>query len=153
MGVIIGETTEIGDDVLLYQGVVLGGTSAEKKKRHPTIENNVVVGAGAILLGPITVGEGAKIGAGSVVVRPVPAEATVVGVPGRIVRQGDKRVPLDHALLPDPVAEVLRCVREEQGQIEERLRTLEEKMAILHAVDPNEVALGLAREFHSGEGI
>jgi serine O-acetyltransferase len=84
MGVVIGETAEVGDDVLMYMGTVLGGTSLEKRKRHPTIEDNVVIGSGAIVLGPVTVGKGAKIGAGSVVVRSVPAGATVVGVPGRI---------------------------------------------------------------------
>src|SRR5512136_1649012 len=84
MCVVIGETAEVGDDVLMYMGTVLGGTSLEKKKRHPTIEDGVVIGSGAIVLGPVTVGKGAKIGAGSVVVRSVPAGATVVGVPGRI---------------------------------------------------------------------
>ena len=126
MGVVIGETTEIGDDVLIYQGVVLGGTSSEKKKRHPTIGNNVVVGAAAILLGPITVGEGARIGANSVVVRPVPPGATVVGVPGRVVEE--KRalvVDLEHGKLPDPISENIRLITERQDKLAERVRQLE----------------------------
>lgn len=126
MGVVIGETAEIGDDVLMYQGVVLGGTSLEKKKRHPTIGNNVVIGAAAILLGPITVGEGARVGANSVVVKSVPPEATVVGVPGRIVE--DKRLPvidLEHGRLPDPVNEAIGLVLEKQDKLEKRISQLE----------------------------
>ena len=127
MGVVIGETAEIGDDVLMYQGVVLGGTSLEKKKRHPTIGNNVVIGAAAVLLGPITVGEGARVGANSVVVKSVPPEATVVGVPGRIVE--DKRLPvidLEHGRLPDPVNEAIGLVLEKQDKLEKRISQLEE---------------------------
>jgi serine O-acetyltransferase len=130
MGVVIGETAEIGDDVLLYQGVVLGGTSLEKTKRHPTIEGNVVIGTGATLLGPIVVGQGARIGAGSVVVKPVRAGATVVGVPGRIV--GEKRKPaaiLEHANLPDPVAELLGNLTAEQEEIRKRVECLEDSLA------------------------
>ena len=126
MGVVIGETAEIGDDVLMYQGVVLGGTSLEKKKRHPTIGNNVVIGAAAVLLGPITVGEGARVGANSVVVKSVPPEATVVGVPGRIVE--DKRLPvidLEHGRLPDPVNEAIGLVLEKQDKLEKRISQLE----------------------------
>ena len=126
MGVVIGETTEIGDDVLLYQGVVLGGTSLAKKKRHPTIGNNVVVGAAAVLLGPITVGDGARIGANSVVIHSVPPGATVVGIPGRIVSGEHKPVsPLEHAKLPDPVAEAIRTVLKEQEVLKERIKALE----------------------------
>jgi len=125
MGVVIGETTEIGDDVLIYQGVVLGGVSREKKKRHPTIGDRVVIGAGAILLGPITVGKGAKIGAGSVVINNVPENSTVVGVPGRvIISRTPKRVSgvsLDHNKLPDPIIEVLH-------RLEERIEELERKL-------------------------
>ena len=100
MGVVIGETAEIGDGVLLYQGVVLGGTTLEKKKRHPTIGDNVVIGAAAILLGPISVGDAARIGANSVVVKSVPPGATVVGVPGRVVTDGREPVPdLEHGKL------------------------------------------------------
>jgi len=126
MGVVIGETAEIGDDVLMYQGVVLGGTSLEKRKRHPTIKKNVVIGAAAILLGPITVGEGARIGANSVVVKSVPPGATVVGVPGRAVEEErPPAVDLEHGKLPDPIEEVIKQVLERQGKLEERLRELE----------------------------
>lgn len=125
-GVVIGETSQIGDDVLIYQGVVLGGTSREKTKRHPTLGNRVVVGAGAILLGPIKVGDGAKIGAGSVVIKDVPENATVVGVPGRIVISREPRkisgVDLDHNKLPDPVIEVLH-------RLEKRIENLEKKVS------------------------
>lgn len=129
MGVVIGETTEIGDDVLIYQGVVLGGTSLEKKKRHPTIGDHVVVGAAAILLGPINVGPGARIGANSVVVKDVPPGATVVGIPGKVVE--DKRLPtidLEHGRLPDPVSEALGKVIERQERLDERLADIERQM-------------------------
>ncbi|HWI51193.1 MAG TPA: serine O-acetyltransferase, partial [Symbiobacteriaceae bacterium] len=103
-GVVIGETSEIGENVTLYQGVTLGGTGHEKGKRHPTLGDNVVVGNGARVLGSFTVGANSRIGAGAVVLREVPADATVVGNPGRIVRQnGNKIDPLDHVKLPDPV--------------------------------------------------
>jgi len=130
MGVVIGETAAIGDDVLMYQGVVLGGTSLEKHKRHPTVEDGVVIGAGAVVLGPITVGRGARVGAGSVVVKPVPAGATVVGVPARAV-QGENRAAdrLEHGDLPDPVAEVVRSLA---GEIEE----LRERLARMESLDP-----------------
>jgi serine O-acetyltransferase len=121
MGVVIGETAEIGEDVLMYHGVTLGGTSLEKKKRHPTIGNNVVIGTGAALLGAFTVGEGAKIGAGSVVFKDVPPEATVVGIPGRIVEEHvhRPRVDLEHAALPDPVAEAIARVLSSQEHLQE----------------------------------
>jgi len=125
-GVVIGETTEIGDDVLLYQGVVLGGTTLRKGKRHPTLGNNVVLGAGAIALGPIVVSDGARIGAGSVVVKSVSPGATVVGIPGKIVEdRHEPIVDLEHGRLPDPVAEAVRLVLRRQGKLEERLRKLE----------------------------
>jgi len=124
-GVVIGETSEIGEDVLVYQGVVLGGTSLEKAKRHPTIGDKVVIGAGAILLGPIKVSKGARIGAGSVVIKDVPENSTVVGVPGRIVVSKQlKRVSgidLDHNKLPDPIIEVVH-------RLEKRIESLEEKI-------------------------
>ncbi|PKN01202.1 MAG: serine O-acetyltransferase [Elusimicrobia bacterium HGW-Elusimicrobia-1] len=129
MGVVIGETSEIGDDVLLYQGVVLGGTSLEKKKRHPTVGNHVVIGAGAIVLGAINIGENAMIGAGSVVVRDVPAKATAVGVPAR-VGVGFSPEELDmlqHGQLPDPIAEALRIIAKEQENLSERLAKIEDK--------------------------
>jgi len=129
-GVVIGETAEIGDDVTLYQGVVLGGTTLEKRKRHPTIGNRVIIGAAAVVLGPIEVGDGALIGANSVVIKPVPPGATVVGIPGRVV--GDRRRPvidLEHGKLPDPVAEAIEKLRREQLKLEERLKALEQLLA------------------------
>jgi serine O-acetyltransferase len=127
MGVVIGETAEIGDDVLMYQGVVLGGTSAEKRKRHPTIGNGVVIGAGATLLGPITVGDGARIGAGSVVIKPVPSGATAVGVPARTAKDGraEPAAALQHDQLPDPVQRALAQALSRQAQLEERIEALE----------------------------
>lgn len=127
-GVVIGETAEIGDDVLLYQGVVLGGTTLEKKKRHPTIGNGVVIGAGAIALGAITIGDGARIGSGSVVIKSVPPGATVVGVPGRTVEERRRPLELEHGRLPDPVAEAIGLVLSEQDRLEERLKKLEALM-------------------------
>jgi serine O-acetyltransferase len=128
MGVVIGETAEIGDDVLIYQGVVLGGTSQEKTKRHPTIGDNVVIGAGAIVLGPITIGESARIGAGSVVVTPVPPRMTVVGIPARIAEPQRARAEpadLEHGRLPDPVVRTLAEVLDKQSLLEERVKELE----------------------------
>ena len=107
MGVVIGETTEIGDDVLLYQGVTLGGTGNEKGKRHPTIGNRVVIGTGAKVLGSIRVGNDVKIGAGSVVVDPVPDNSTVVGIPGRVVRRRGPEGVLEHGSLPDPEGQAI----------------------------------------------
>ena len=140
-GVVIGETSEIGDDVLMYQGVVLGGTMLEKKKRHPTLANNVVMGCGAIALGPILIGEGARIGSGSVVLKPVPPGATVVGVPGRIVE--DRHLPavdLEHGKLPDPIAEAIRIVLKEQDKLEERIRALEKAAGVAPGDDELEKA-------------
>jgi len=135
-GVVIGETTIIGDDVLLYQGVILGGTTHERRKRHPTIGDNVVLGAGAIVLGPIKIGDGAKIGAGSVVIKDVPAESTVVGVPGRVVREKKKRkIDLDHDNLPDPVADALKVFLEEIEKLEERIANLENMEGIKTKID------------------
>ena len=131
MGVVIGETSEIGDDVLMYQGAVLGGTSREKAKRHPTIASKVIIGADAVILGAIEIGEGARVGSGSVVVKSVPAGATVVGVPGRIVEVEVPKVKplidLEHGMLPDPVAEAVNILVKKQQEIEERIKKLEDK--------------------------
>ena len=131
-GVVIGETAEIGDDVLMYQGVVLGGTTLKKGKRHPTVGNNVVIGTGAVALGAITIGEGARIGSGSVVVKSVPAGATVVGIPGRVVDEHRKPLTdLEHGKLPDPVAEAVRLILAEQQKLEERLEKLETSSGVI----------------------
>jgi len=137
IGVVIGETAEIGDNCLIYQGVVLGGTSCEKKKRHPTLENNVVVGAGAALLGAIEIGDGARIGAGSVVVTDIPRGATVVGIPGRVGLGFTSKdiAELEHGKLPDPVADAIRLVLKEQEKIEERLNKLETVKGIRTEID------------------
>jgi serine O-acetyltransferase len=126
MGVVIGETAEIGDDVLLYQGVTLGGTGKEKGKRHPTLGNHVVVGTGAKVLGNIRIGDHVKIGAGSVVVHPVPDHSTVVGVPGRIVRirgeaPGDE---LEHGRLPDPEGQAIEDLAKRLEQLEQQVQSL-----------------------------
>ncbi len=154
-GVVIGETTEIGDDVLLYQGVVLGGTTLEKKKRHPTLGNGVEMGSGAIALGPITIGDGARIGASSVVIRPVPAGVTVVGIPARTVTKRERpAMDLEHGKLPDPVAEAIRVVLKDQHKLEERLRKLE-SMADLTAPQDElqEQRREIEKEFAEGGGI
>ena len=132
MGVVIGETAEIGDDVLLYQGVTLGGTGKEKGKRHPTIGNHVVIGSGAKVLGNIRIGDHVKIGAGSVVIHPVPDHSTVVGVPGRVARRHDEPVgdELEHGKLPDIEAQVIEELTRRVEQLEAQLKALaEEKLA------------------------
>lgn len=128
MGVVIGETCEIGDNVTIYQGVTLGGTGHEKGKRHPTIEDNVLIATGAKVLGAITIGENSKVGAGSVVLKDVPPNCTVVGIPGRIVKQDGKRVAqkLDHHILPDPVSERLSELENEITQLKKEVQLLKE---------------------------
>jgi serine O-acetyltransferase len=124
MGVVIGETTIIGEDVTLYQGVTLGGTGKDTGKRHPTLRDRVVVGVGATILGNVTIGRGTKVGGGAVVVNDVPPNCTVVGVPGRIVvREGHRieTVDLHHEDLPDPVIEMFRCVQRRIDRLESRL--------------------------------
>lgn len=131
MGVVIGETAEIGDNVTMYQGAVLGGRGTAKGKRHPTIGNHVVIAAGAKVLGSFTVGDHAKIGAGAVVLKDVPPHATVVGVPGRIVRERGRKVEqvdLDHADLPDPIERAMRAMEARIIQLEEHVRALEERL-------------------------
>ncbi|MEE1117721.1 MAG: serine O-acetyltransferase [Methanosphaera sp.] len=123
MGVVIGETTIVGDDVLLYKGVVLGGTSLESKKRHPTIGNNVVVGTNAIVLGDIEIGENCKIGAGSVVTKPAPPDSTIVGIPGRTLKsikeQSKNTHDLEHGKIPDPITDILNTIIRRQEELEE----------------------------------
>ena len=135
-GVVIGETAEVGNNVTIYQGVTLGGTGKEKGKRHPTIEDNVVISAGAKILGSFTVGKNSKIGAGSVVLKPVPPNSTVVGVPGKVViRDGEKvgtvradAIDLRHDLLPDPLAEAMFSLQKNIEMLESRLLELERNL-------------------------
>lgn len=128
MGVVIGETTEIGDDCLIYKGVVLGGTTLVKKKRHPTLGNRVVVGSNSTVLGPITIGDGARIGSGSVVVKSVPPGATVVGVPGRVVESlspDREELDFEHGNLPDPLSDIMKMILQLHTKLEERVKQLE----------------------------
>ncbi|WP_028552037.1 serine O-acetyltransferase [Paenibacillus sp. UNC451MF] len=126
MGVIIGETCEIGDDVVLYQGVTLGGTGKEKGKRHPTIGNNVVIGSGAKVLGSFTVGDNSNVGSNAVVLREVPPNCTVVGNPGRIVKRDGVRVGrLDHNNLPDPVIDMFRQMQDQLDDLKQQVRELQ----------------------------
>ncbi|MFQ5656894.1 MAG: serine O-acetyltransferase [Candidatus Methylomirabilales bacterium] len=127
MGVVIGETTEVGENVTIYQGVTLGGTSLERKKRHPTIGNNVIIGSGAKILGPFTVGDNSKIGSGTVVVKEVPSKSVVVGVPGRVIYQDGKKVSeldFDWTNLPDPVAQALQCLLDRMHEMEKEIAEL-----------------------------
>ena len=124
MGVVIGETTEIGNDVLIYQGVTLGGTGNEQGKRHPTIGNNVVIGTGAKVLGSIRIGNDVKIGAGSVVVHPVPDHSTVVGIPGRVVRMRPAYGVLEHGQLPDPEGQEIDELKQRVADLEQRMKAI-----------------------------
>ena len=133
-GVIIGETTIIGDNVTLYQGVTLGGTGKETGKRHPTLEDNVMVSAGAKVIGSFTVGKNSKIGAGSVVIEEVPPNCTVVGVPGHIVKQNNVKVPtsdMDQIHLPDPVQEDIKVLLQENSELVNRVLQLENEIRSL----------------------
>lgn len=133
MGIVIGETAELGDNVTLYQGVTLGGTGKEKGKRHPTLGNNIVVGTGAKVLGPVKIGDHVKIGAGAVVLKDVPPGSTVVGIPGKAVvkekidfSEADfTKVDLNHHLLPDPVADMMRSLQKKIEELETRISKLE----------------------------
>ena len=130
-GVIIGETAEIGDNVTLYQGVTLGGTGKEQGKRHPTLKDNVMVSAGAKVLGSFTIWENSKIGAGSVVLKEVPPNCTVVGVPGRIVKEGDQKIPrldMDQIHLPDPISNDIRELQADNIRLHTRLQEMERRM-------------------------
>ena len=130
MGVVIGETTEIGENVLLFQGVTLGGTGKEHGKRHPTIGNNVVIGVGAKVLGSITIGDNSVVGAGAVVLHSVPPDCTAVGVPARVVKRGDQRVmDLHHERLPDPVTQMLQGMNERINTLERQVAGLRETAA------------------------
>ena len=127
MGVVIGETTVVGNNVTLFQGVTLGGTGKEKGKRHPTLGNNIVVGVGAKILGNIVIGDNVKVGANSVVLESVPPDSTVVGVPGRIVKQGGRRLTetmLDHVHLPDPIADRIERIERELEEMKKQLSNI-----------------------------
>ncbi|MBO0995808.1 serine O-acetyltransferase [Bacillus sp. SD088] len=129
MGIVIGETCEIGDDVIVYQGVTLGGTGKEKGKRHPTLENSTLIAAGAKVLGDIVIGENSKVGAGSVVLKDVPANSTVVGIPGRVVVQDGMRLrqDLNHCDLPDPMLDKLTEMEREIKKLQQELTLLKTK--------------------------
>ena len=154
-GIVIGETAEVGDDVLMYQGAALAGTSLKKEKRHPTIGNNVVIGSGAIVLGAITVGDGAKVGAGSVVVKSVPPGATVVGVPGKVVENRPAtKIDLEHGKLPDPIAEVIKSILGKQDALEERLARMEFLYGPFAPIEAMDYARpDQSRDINQGEGI
>jgi serine O-acetyltransferase len=131
MGVVMGETTEIGDDCLIYKGVVLGGTTLEKKKRHPTLGNRVIIGSNSTVLGAIAIGDGARIGSGSVVVKPVPSGATVVGVPARIVESitpEKEELDFEHGNIPDPLSDIMKMLLQLHGKLEERVKRLENQV-------------------------
>jgi serine O-acetyltransferase len=168
MGVVIGETAIVGDYALIYQGVTLGGTGKETGKRHPTLGENVVVGAGAKVLGNLQIGNNVRIGAGSVVLRDVPADCTVVGIPGRIVfRSGERVGPLEHGSLPDSEAAVIRALVDRIESLEQqvqKMRTEQTCNAIIQGVDANESEDGISppschledkviRQFLDGSGI
>jgi len=138
MGIVIGETATVGDDCLLYKGVVLGGTTLNRVKRHPQLAPGVVVGSNSCILGAIDIGSGARIGSGSVVVRPVPPGATVVGVPARVIVPAHHRfdAALDHANLPDPVMDVVRMLVSQNEKLRERVAHLEQKLDVVHEDAP-----------------
>jgi serine O-acetyltransferase len=142
-GVVIGETAIVGDNVTLYQGVTLGGTGKEHGKRHPTVGDNVMISAGAKILGSFTIGENSKIGAGSVVLSEVPPNSTVVGVPGRVVKRDNVRVPaedLDQIHFPDPLQKELLCLRNENICLRKELKNLYEKMdKLIDILDKEEI--------------
>lgn len=127
MGIVIGETCEIGDDVILYQGVTLGGSGKEKGKRHPTIGNNVVVGSGAKILGSFTVGDQSNIGANSVVLKEVPPNSTVVGVPAKIVKQDGRKLDRLSHQLPDPVIDAMRILQREIEELQVEIESLKQR--------------------------
>lgn len=142
-GIVIGETTVIGDDCLLYQGVTLGGTGKERGKRHPTLGNNVIVGAGAKILGNIEIGDNVRIGAGSVVIKPVPSNSTAVGVPARIVGERKPReTVLDHGNLPDPIIEMLKELEEKIALINKSITRYANSNLPQSSTEPNKIQNG-----------
>ncbi len=154
MGVVIGETAEIGDDVTLYHGVTLGGVSLERTKRHPTIGDSVVIGSGAKILGPFTVGKGSKIGSNSVVVKEVPPNSTVVGIPGRMVMSPDKpreKTDLEHGKLPDPDAKAIACLFEQLKELERKFAVLSKEHAELESRFGRSVEGGLENKSVLGQ--
>ncbi|WKZ18614.1 MAG: serine O-acetyltransferase [Candidatus Jettenia sp. CY-1] len=161
MGVVIGETAVVGDGCLIYKGVVLGGTTTERTKRHPELGKKVIVGSNACILGNITVGDHVRIGSGSVVVKNVPPYATVVGVPGRIIEQKKKEhdATLDHGQLPDPIAEALKIVLIENRKLRERIKKLEENLHISTKEDDyvseteSKLMTIFMKNYKDGEGI
>ncbi len=154
-GVVIGETAEVGDDVLIYQGVTLGGTSLRKEKRHPTIEDQVMISAGAAVIGPVRIGRGSRIGAGAVVVSSAPPYSTIVGIPGKVIEGESTRqdiVELDHARLPDPVARAINGLVEKLNQMGVRLEEIEERQDCLEdkLLPPQAPTNGAIGKEHSG---
>lgn len=146
MGVVIGETAEVGENVTLYQGVTLGGTSLKKEKRHPTIGRNVVIGAGAKVLGGFKIGDNSKIGSGSVVIKEVPPNSTVVGVPGRIVYQNGQKiidgVDLNHHLLPDPIAKAIELLVDRVESLEQEVSSLKNALEVSKTQSESSQELG-----------
>lgn len=135
MGIVIGETCEIGDNVTIFQGVTLGGTGKEKGKRHPTIKNNVLIATGAKVLGSLTVGENSKIGGGSVVLKDVPPNSTIVGIPGRVVIQDGVRVgkkDLNHANLPDPTGDRFKKMEDTIHELKKKIEELQQERGLKH---------------------
>jgi len=131
---VIGETAEIGDDVLIYQGVTLGGTSLKKEKRHPTIEDHVMISSGAAVIGPVRIGRGSRIGAGAVVISSAPAYSTIVGIPGKVIEGESARhdvMELEHGRLPDPVARAMNAMVEKLNELTVRIHELEERQDCL----------------------
>ena len=161
MGVVIGETSVVGDGCLIYKGVVLGGTTTGKTKRHSTLGKKIIVGSNACILGNITIGDYVRIGSGSVVVKDVPPHATVVGVPGRIIEQKKKEhdVMLDHGQLPDPIAEALKVVLKENRKLKQRMKKLEDNLNLSSEEDDyvseaeSEVMTVFMKNYKDGDGI
>ncbi len=155
MGVVIGETTEIGNRCLLYQGVTLGGTGKEDGKRHPTLAENVVIGAGAKVLGAITIGQNTRIGAGSVVVKDVEAESTVVGIPGRVVHKSGVRInPLAHSALPDTEADVILNLMERIDYLENQVITYQNNLKdLMEGREPKNISQGKSQNLKDKEII